>query len=360
MIVMDTTVADPIVVTMAKKPVSIRYRFNATNFDHMDSENDWFASVYFDDHGSSNSTHHYIEKIEDCRRCLEGMVAFAPGDFTLTRDGSVSTIAFKINSTNFFAQDDGTVALWVMCDTTFGFMSSGVTVEADVKYDGAAHYYTTTTNTLDVAPIATVLEKIGTATVFDVVLVHPTEDLSAYGTALYNQMIADVTQKAEDIHHGDVLSVDPTHHDDLEFQGGVVCGMASEFVELTSGYACRAVLKVTFAGDNDLLVELAQGYNTAVIAAMTSLPADTYAEKVAFAVKDVAGSCSDGIKDSTEADVDCGFDACTKTCEVGASCMSALDCSTGKCVDSKCSNSASAVSVMAVMAMIGAVVALIM
>jgi hypothetical protein len=291
------------------------------------------------------------------------MTPFAEGDYSLSREGTVSTIAVKVNNTNFIAQDDGTYALWVMCDTTFGFMSTGVTAEAEVTYDGAAHYYTTKTNEdSELVPTATVLEKLGSVTVFDVVIVNPTADLAAHGTALYNQMIADVTQKAEDIHHAEVLSVDVTHHDDLEFQGGVVCGMASDFVELNSGYACRCLLKVIFAGDNDLLVQLGDGYNTAVITAMTTLPADTYAEKVSFAVKDLDGSCANGVKDAStdETDVDCGFDACTKTCEVGASCVSALDCSTGKCIDSKCSNSASTVSVMAVMAMIGAIVALVL
>ena len=49
----------------------------------------------------------------------------------------------------------------------------------------------------------------------------------------------------------------------------------------------------------------------------------------------VASGCSDGIKDGSETDVDCGGGTCSK-CANGQSCGGGSDCQSGYCSGNKC------------------------
>lgn len=51
-------------------------------------------------------------------------------------------------------------------------------------------------------------------------------------------------------------------------------------------------------------------------------------------------TCSDGIKNGTEADVDCGSSASCSKCVNGKTCSAAADCASGFCVDGRCCNTA--------------------
>src|SRR5262245_44455415 len=49
----------------------------------------------------------------------------------------------------------------------------------------------------------------------------------------------------------------------------------------------------------------------------------------------IVASCTDGVKNGAEADVDCGGDACTG-CALGRACHTQPDCSTGDCINGFC------------------------
>jgi FG-GAP-like repeat len=60
-----------------------------------------------------------------------------------------------------------------------------------------------------------------------------------------------------------------------------------------------------------------------------SIPAD------AISSSDIAYSCSDGVKNGSETDIDCGGSACVP-CVAGKACLHANDCSTTECLNNVC------------------------
>jgi len=113
------------------------------------------------------------------------------------------------------------------------------------------------------------------------------------------------------------------------------CGMTGECVggacEVHSGNVCAAAtcVSATFTGDS-----ICDGMGTC------QAPPPTACGGPYLCNGNQCESCSDGIQNGNETDVDCGGGGACADCTLGQTCLVPSDCGTGLCVDDVCCNNA--------------------
>lgn len=339
---MELTTAGDLTISSTPSPRGTKFTFAIPASSDL-STGDWLASLNFYKF-SANATHRYISSISDC--ASDGSARTPSVSHTPIAGGiSNTTLAFSVTADDF---DNDDSEFEVTCQVTYAFRTPADAYVTASVASGSEAYLDD-----DVDFPAATFAKLGAVTTFSASITNLLVDLTPYGKPLYDKMVADIKAKAADISNADVLaySYRTAANTELTIAGGVICGTASAVLGSGLGYACLSTLKVTF--DETKLTQLAEikiGYTEKLATEIPNLPEGT-TPQADFATKEIDGSCEDGIVDGEpmETDVDCGYDACAKACDVGQKCGKALDCSTYLCIEGVCSrgNSAAAASVAA-------------